>query len=139
MRVRIYGARAGDGLPDDANILSETTVQDPVRINTGRRIQTGIGPYEYRFEASLAAPVSLASDTPYWLEVVQIGDITTHFRWEDSVSELGGFAFMNQGTGGDWRSSLPGADYGLAFQLISPEPASLVLLGTGLFWLMRRR
>ena len=45
MRVRFYDARPSDGLP--GLVLYEETFQNPTRINTGRRIQVGIGPYEY--------------------------------------------------------------------------------------------
>lgn len=139
MRIRILGARAGDMLPDEGNVLSETTVQNPSRAATGRFIGVGILPKEYRYEAILAAPVSFMANTKYWLEIVQLGDITTKFRWEDSVAEFTGHAFVNPATGGDWYSSLPGGDADLAFQLISPEPASLAMLAVGIPCLWRRR
>lgn len=137
MRIRILRARAGDLLPDENNVVSETTIQNPSREATGRIIQVGIGPHEYRYQASLVSPVDLEAATKYWIEVVQIGDITTKFRWEDSVTDLDGISFINPAVV-DWRSSLPGAPADTAFQLISPEPASVVLLALGLCHCARR-
>lgn len=133
MRVRIYGAR-GDGLPDESGLVAETTVQNPMRAATGRRIQTGILPREYRYEAALSTPASLDANTTYWLEVVQIGDLTTRFRWESSVADLNGHAFVNPGVG-DWTLAGNGAD--LAFQLIVPEPGSLLPASFGLVVVMK--
>jgi hypothetical protein len=135
IRIRILGARAGDTLPDEGNVLSETSVLNPLRVWTGRFVGTGILPKEYRYEASLSAPVSLMANTKYWLEVVQIGDITTTFRWETSVRDDIAHAFINNLIF-DWRPSSGGDQ---AFQLVSPEPASLAMLAIGFDCLWRRR
>jgi len=138
MRIRVYAGRASDGLPDDIAILSETTVQNPSRVATGRRILTGIGPHEYRYQADLGSPLSLEARTRYWLEVAQMGDITTNFRWEDSVNALDGVATVNS-IHAEWRATFPGGPADAAFQLISPEPASIAILTFGSLFLARRR
>ena len=80
MRVRFYGARSGDGLPDDSNIVFEESFNNPLREATGRQVFVGIDPDEFEFQIDLTTPLSLVADTPYWLEIAQIGDIDTHFR-----------------------------------------------------------
>jgi hypothetical protein len=131
MRIRFYGARPGDGLPDDGNILYETSVQDHTRTWTGRIVATGIGPREYLFQSALPTPIFLDAGTKFWLEIAQIGDLSTHFRWEFSTAQLNGQAFINDLTN-EWRSTLPGGTVDTAFQLITvPEPAASLLLGIG--------
>ena len=138
MRIRIYGSRAGDGLPDDANILSETTLQNPTRTATGRLVSTGHLPHEYLFDAGLAVPVDLDAGTAYWLEVAQIGDVATSFRWEFSIDVQDGAATINS-IHDYWQDTFPGLGADAAFQLISPEPCCLALFGLGLFLRARRR
>lgn len=136
MRVRFYGARS-DGLPDEGQLVSETTIQNPSRTATGRIIVTGHGPREFRYEAALASPASLDANTKYWLEIVQIGDTSTAFRWEDSgLSDNGEFAVINPGLA-DWELIDNQGD--LAFQLYVPEPNSLIVLALGLFCSLHRR
>lgn len=137
-RIRFYGARAGDGLPDDDNILFEDSFVDPMRVATGRVILTGPAPPEYVYQADFPVPLSLDENTPYWLEIVQDGNIESLFRWEVSVAEETGQAFRNLGTD-DWQSSLPQLMADTAFQLLEvPEPGSGVLLALGLCALSRR-
>ena len=126
-RIRFYGSRAHDGLPDDANIISEQVFSDPLREWTGRIVFTGVGPREYSFALDLAVPVLLAQDVPYWLEIVQMGDPSTRFRWEQSEADLNGLAAINPIVP-DWQSSSP-AITDAAFQLNTvPEPASALLV-----------
>lgn len=137
MRIRFYGARPSDGLPDDGNILYETSVQDHARTWTGRIVATGIGPREYLFQTVLPTPVLLEGGTKFWLEIVQVGDLSTTFRWEFSVSDQNGMAASNSNVPA-WHSTTPTGDS--AFQLITiPEPTSFALLGTGLAVLVLRR
>ena len=138
MRIRIEAARLSDGLPDDNNILSESTVQNPSRMATGRFVLADVGAHEYIYTASLSAPVSLGAGTTYWLEVAQIGDITTDFRWEDSVADFNGVAAVNS-IHADWQDTFPAVSADAAFRLISPEPASSVMLALGLPSLAWRR
>ena len=130
MRVRFYGTRASDGLPDEANLVYEETFANPMRTATGRIILVDEGPPEYQFIAELTVPVSLAAGLRHWLEIVQVGDANSTFRWEFSpTSDGSGFAFINPDTV-DWRRTIPGLTVDNAYQLISvPEPTVF-----GVFW-----
>lgn len=121
-RLRLYWPRVSDGLP--GNIVHEETIQNPTRTATGRIVLTGIAPREFLFESTLATPVDLIENARYWLEVVQLGDISTHFRWETSVSGNSQYAYDNP-LGAGWRMAHGQGDH--AFQLISPEPTSAAL------------
>ncbi len=139
MRIRFYGARAVDGLPDEGNILFEQSVLNPSRTWTGRIVAVGVGPREYLFQQDLAAPMELAAGVPYWIEIVQAGDVDSYFRWEFSYTEPEDFAFVND-LAPDWTYSSLGVD--VAFQLISvPEPSAigLVFLGAALVGIRRSR
>jgi hypothetical protein len=140
MRIRFYGARDGDGLPDDGNIISEQAFIDPLREWTGRIIFSGVGPREFIYTFDLNEPVPLEANVPYWLELVQVGDVTTRFRWEQSVADLNGRAFINPIVG-DWTPGDP-AVTDSAFQLDTvPESATaaLVLLSYAVMPRCRRR
>jgi hypothetical protein len=127
-RIRFYEARAGDGLPDDSGILFEEFHANPLRVATGRTVAVGPQPPEFRFEVDLTNPVSLAANLHYWLEIVQLGDVDSLFRWERGFGPLGDFVFLNPNVQ-DWQS-VPG---NFAFQLSSvPEPATLLLLLFGI-------
>jgi len=133
MRIRFYHARPGDGLPDDDNILYEESFLNPSRTATGTVIWVPPppGPLEYIYEADFEEPVLLDADTPYWVEIVQSGDIESLFRWEFSVAELTGVAVINPGH--DWeRTTSMITDN--AFQLSTiPEPSAVGLVGLGVF------
>ena len=136
MRIRFYGARAGDGLPDDANIIFEQSFLNPSRVATGRTIAVGGLPMEHLFEANLAMPVLLEADTLYWLEIVQIGDVDSRFRWEFAFTDQDDHAFVN-GNVADWQLANLGGD--LAFQLSTiPEPSTVFLALLGLVFVCRR-
>ncbi len=136
-RVRFYGARPGDGLPDDDNILFEDEFLDPLRMETGNIILTGPAPPEYIYQIDLGDPLALEATVPYWLEIVQAGDVDSHFRWEVSVEEQTPFAFKNTNIP-DWQLTTIQAD--TAFQLsIIPEPATLILLVPTLLFIKRHR
>lgn len=122
MRVRFYAARPGDGMPDSSSILFEETFLNATRIATGRVIPGGW--QEFRYDINLSTPVSLQSNTRYWIEISQQGDIDSHFRWESGAGLQPGFAFLNSIVP-DWRFT----NGSYAFQLSSvPEPSSLCLL-----------
>ncbi|MFQ5502946.1 MAG: hypothetical protein ACE5EQ_11715 [Phycisphaerae bacterium] len=136
MRIRFYGARAVDGLPDDGNILFEQSLLNPSRVATGRTVAVGGLPLEYLFEATLSTSVLLEADTQYWLEIVQIGDIDSLFRWEFAFVDESGQAFVNQNFP-DWQFFAPGD---LAFQLSTiPEPSTGLFVIIGLVILHRRK
>ncbi len=133
-RLRFYSPRVSDGLPGE--VVHEETIQNPMRTWTGRHIAVGVAPREYLFETTLAASVTLINDSRYWLEVVQVGDVTTHFRWETSVDGNGVYAYDNPlGTG--WRVAHGQGDH--AFQLISPEPTSAALFVVSFSLLIAKR
>jgi hypothetical protein len=138
MRIRFYQARASNGLPDEANLVYEQTYVNPTRVATGRIVLVDEGPPEYLFNAQLTAPVSLASGLRYWLEIVQIGDVNSTFRWEFSpTSDGSGHAYVNPSVP-DWRRTTYTAD--TAYQLIAiPEPTALGLFLCVLFFTGRRR
>ncbi len=94
MRVRFYAAREGDGLPGE--ILFEQSLPNPSRIATGRTIAVGARPPEYLYGIDLSSPIVLEADTLYWLEVVQIGDLESHFRWESGYGLIPSHVFLNQ-------------------------------------------
>lgn len=133
-RIRVYGARASDGLPDEGNIVFQEQVNDPSRVYTGRQIATGVGPKEYLYTFELPTAVQIVGDTKHWLEIIQLGDLSTAFRWEFSVAENNGQAFINAATV-DWRlTSTSGFNADTAYQLIAvPEPATstLICIGSG--------
>jgi hypothetical protein len=135
MRIRFYSPRPGDGLPGE--VLWEENFLDPSRAATGLIVLVGGRPKEYIYEANLAVPMSLAAQTPYWLEIVQVGDVDSHFRWEDGFSGHLGFAYLNEGTGDWWFAPF---SYGLSFQLSAiPEPGTAVLMVLGAVAIRRRR
>ncbi|MBI5764530.1 MAG: hypothetical protein HZA51_13510 [Planctomycetes bacterium] len=120
IQIRIMGARAGDGLPDESVVLMDETFFNPSRMPTGRIIGVGGAPIEQRFTVDLTVPVNLQSNIPYWLEIVQLGDVNTMFRWEDGSGLLTGHSFSNPLTNG-WL--LSGGS--LSFQLSAiPEPTA---------------
>ncbi len=136
MRIRFYDARPTDGLPGSA--LFEETLLDPLRTPTGRRIGLGPLPPEYIFEADLTTPYQLDANVPYWLEIVQLGDLNSTFRWEFSIAQLTGQAFINA-SNGDWQNTAPQLTGDTAFQLWTvPEPTSVVLFALGMCLFGRR-
>jgi hypothetical protein len=122
MRIRFYAARPSDDLPGD--ILLEESFLNLPRTWTGHIIGDGGLPKEYLFQADLSAPITLSADTIYWLEVLQVGDPNSHFRWEQGHGVLAGSAYVNVYTP-DWTPVVGSC----AFQLVAlPEPAGLVCL-----------
>ncbi len=128
MRVRFYGARPTDGLPDEGNILYEESFLDPPRTATGNLVLADVTADEFFFEFDLSTSAQLEAETLYWLEVVQIGDIDSRFRWEFSLADQNGQAVINPGLP-DWTVGLTSDT---AFQLVIPEPPALGMLVFGL-------
>ncbi len=124
MRIRFYGARASDGLPDDSNILLEEYHADTIRTATGDTVHVGGNPPEYRYQVNLVTPLFLEAGTLYWLEVVQFGEIDSAFRWEGGYGSIYGHAYTNS-LGNYWRISAGSQ----AFELSTvPEPSSALLI-----------
>lgn len=135
-RIRFYTPLPADGLPDENNIVFEESFLNPSRQATGDIILDGPGPPEFAYQADLATPLVLQPDTPYWIEIVQLGGLDSHFRWEFAFTDQNDFAFLNQNVP-DWQFSNLGTD--LAFQLSTvPEPQTLALIFFGMAMLSRR-
>ena len=140
IRVRFYAARPSDGLPDNAQVLFEQSFLNLARTETGKTIAVDGRPVEYLFEADLGAGISLLANTTYWLEVAQIGDRDSTFRWETGFGAVSGHAVINYNIP-DWVSSTGS----FAFTLSTiPEPSTLAFfLFSGLCitraWRRKRR
>jgi hypothetical protein len=135
-RLRFYGARPGDGLPDDGNVIFEESFVAPLRTATGQIVDADVTAPEFVYQTNLSGDVFLQADTPYWLEIVQVGDFGSTFRWENGFGLLLGHATIN--------TSLPfwhRIDSGsFAFQLSTiPEPQTFLLLTTGMILFLMRR
>lgn len=125
MRIRFYEARSSDGLPDETAILFDESFINPTRVATGRNVSVGPFPPEFLFHVDLFTPFELAADQRYWLEILQVGDLNSRFRWEFSSGTGSPFAFINPSIT-DWRLTTLNAN--LAFQLSAvPEPSTLLL------------
>jgi len=133
MRIRLYDARPGDGLP--GAVLFEQLVFDSHRTATGRHVADQGQPPEYRYDTTLNTAMLLQANTPYWLEITQIGDLASTFVHEQSLADQTPYAFQNR-VAIDWRRSNGTTD--LAFQLIVPEPATAALILFGALGLRRR-
>lgn len=133
MRIRFYAARPSDGLPGD--ILLEKEVPDPSRTATGKWVYADVDAPEYLFQVDLPSPVALDAATLYWLEIVQLDDLDSTFRWETGIGTQSGHAFVNRDVP-DWRFTSSG---NFAFQLSAvPEPAAPGAVALG-FLLIRRK
>lgn len=136
IRVRFYGARAGDGLPDSGDVLLERTFLNLPLNSTGRTIAVQGGPDEYFFEADLGAGILLMPNTMYWLEIAQIGIPNSTFRWETGFGAVPRFAFKGNATSDEWET-FSGS---LAFQLSTvPEPTTVGLVFVGALCVSQRR
>jgi hypothetical protein len=124
MQIRLYSARVGDGLPNSYDILFEQSFLNPTRTATGRTLLLPGIPAEYQFQVDLGSPLNLDSNVLYWLEVAQVGDQSSLFRWERGIGLINGRAFSNPIVP-DWQ----GTTGSFAFSLSAiPEPSSLSLL-----------
>lgn len=140
MRIRFYGSRVGDGLPDDNNIIYEESYNNPSRTWTGRQVFTGVLPLEYFFEVDLATPLPLAANTSYWLEIVQIEDVNAAFRWEFSLADQNGQAVINNAGSPDWHNTYPNIIADTAFQLVAiPEPSAITFIAVVMIVLSYRQ
>lgn len=124
MRIRLYSARVGDGLPDNSNILFQQSFLNPSRAATGRTLLLPGIPAEYRFEVNLGSPLNLDSSVLYWLEISQEGNLDSHFRWQRGLGTLIGRASNNPITP-NWQA-ISGS---MAFELsMIPEPGTVSVL-----------
>ncbi len=130
MRIRIYGDASG--LP--GGILFESFLVNPSRVATGISIPTGLGPPEYLYDVSLPNTFEIPANTNLWIEIAQLGDINSRFRWENS-NTAGEFAVQFP-IGTPWHLNSDGQ---LAYELWTPEPCSGGLLALGLCYMLRCR
>jgi len=128
MRVRFYTDSAG--LPGE--VLQESTFVNANRTWTGRFVALSPLRKEYLYQADLPQCLAVLNGTIYWLEVAQIGDVTSRFDWESS-NIAGGFA-QRFPLDEPWELSSPARSQ-LSYELWTPEPASgaLLVLGCGFF------
>ena len=132
MRVRFYDARPSDNLP--GTVLFEESFLNPSRVPTGRVVLVGPGPPEMRYQVDLTTPFELQANTKYWLEIVQVDNLNSHFRWEFSPGNGTPYAFINPNVP-DWTKSTLVSN--VAFQLVAiPEPATLTLTAGALLFLV---
>lgn len=133
MRARFYGSRPGDGLPGP--VLYEETFVNPSRAWTGQYVVDSRGHPEYQFGADLNAPFSIFGGSIYWLEIAQVGDQDSEYRWEYSPGDGTPFAYVNPWVP-DWQRTTQISN--MAFQLIgTPEPSTAALVAFGFFFLKR--
>jgi len=136
MRIRLYDSRPGDGLP--GAILFEESIIDPPRFPTGAILPLPLAPIEQRFEVDLATPFDMLSGMQYWVEIVQLGDTNSHYRWEFSLGNGTPYAFINPNVA-DWRRSTASSNLALELWTV-PEPSSVLLvLGALSFTLARAK
>ena len=126
-RIRLYDARAGDGLP--GVILFEQTFDAVSRTATGRNVLAEEPCPEYFYQINLSQGLTFAAGVRRWLEVVQVGDVGSTYRWELANGPPPGQAYLNPNVT-DWALYYPNC----ALQLSTvPEPGSLFLFVSSLF------
>ncbi|MCK6457868.1 MAG: hypothetical protein L6Q92_15220 [Phycisphaerae bacterium] len=133
MRVRFY-ADAG-GVPGE--LRYEEEFLNPSRVFTGFFVSGGPVRKEYRYDVTLSAGFPVAANTDFWLEVAQIGDLSSRFQWESSTSTTDGFA-QQFPIGNPWQY-ISGIGQ-LAYELRTPEPGSgALVLSVGMLMARRTR
>ncbi len=132
-RIRIWSQVSSpfpiQQLPNE--VLYETTSDDVHRELTGLLVFPGRR--EYRYLLDLPFTFSIQPGAPYWLEVAQIGDVNSVFRWESSTGGERAFQFP---VGSAWQLSGGGQ---LAYELRVPEPGSIALMGLAVALVSRAR
>jgi hypothetical protein len=118
-RIRFFDDIAG--LPGSS--LYEAVLDNPARSWTGSLIGIQAARKEYFYQGTLPQCLVPAPGSTNWIEIAQLDDINSRFRWENS-NTLDGFAVQFP-IGTPWRlSSNPSQ---LAYELWTPEPCSGVL------------
>ena len=130
-RVRIYSSASG--APDA--IQYETFAANPSRVATGISMPTGPGPLEYLYNMPLSIGFAIEAKTDYWIEIAQFGTQSSYFRWEQS-NTAGEYAFQSP-VDNPWQ--LITGNGQMAYELWTPEPCSVALLGLGCSCLLRHK
>ena len=138
-RVRFYNSRPGDQLP--GTMLHEESFLNVARAWTGRNVISAAGGKEYFFEVLLNQPFAVEAGSQYWLEIAQIGDPASSFRWEDSVdSQPNGVAYRNDAFTNWGLTAYFPVNPDAAYQLYSiPEPSSFCFAAMALPFFLRLR
>lgn len=123
IRIRFYSD--ADGLPGDP--LQETTLLNPAHPWTGKYIALGPLRKEYLYELLLPQCFPVQGGIPYWIEISEISDPNSRFRWENS-NTAGEFASQFP-IGSPWRITTGSGQ--MAYELWTPEPCSGALLALG--------
>ncbi len=129
LRVRFYDDSSG--LPDSVDY--ELTIPDPSRTFTGQFINISGARQEYLYQLPLSHCFAAQGGENYWLEIAQIGDVNSRFRWENS-NTAGEYAVQFP-ISSPWHVTTGSGQ--MAYELWTPEPGSGVLVG--LVGLMLRR
>lgn len=106
----------------------EWQVGQPYRIDTGLDLQQNFDLFEYR---ATLGEITL-SEGDYFLSIVN-NTIGTRDDWFWATSDANGNAFHRSFDSSAWRNDIPSRQLELAFRVLGvPEPASVVVLATGL-------
>jgi len=121
IRVRIWSDASG--LP--GAVLQEALLQNPSRTWTGFFVALGPIRKEYLYQLEIPGCFAAQAGESYWLEVDQIDDVGSLFRWENA-NLFGGFA-QRFPIDSPWRSSSSNQGQ-MAYDLWTPEPSAGALL-----------
>jgi hypothetical protein len=118
-----------------AELLSQTFVNPP-RTLTGFRVDGDPLRKEYRYELNMNPCFPAAPGVAYWVSTFEILSPEARWRWEGSNTP--GEVAQQYPIGGHWIVATTIGQ--LAYELWTPEPSSIVLIGSvGIGALMRRR
>ncbi len=120
LRIRFLSDAAG--LP--GALLWEEQFLNPLRQATGFSIATGPGPPEFKYQLEFSNCFAPVVGTAYWIEIAQLGDLNSRFRWENS-NTAGEFAVQFP-IGSPWHLTTGSGQ--MAYELRTPEPCSGALL-----------
>ncbi|MCK6457261.1 MAG: hypothetical protein L6Q92_12130 [Phycisphaerae bacterium] len=115
IRVRFY-VNAG-GLPGE--LRYEEEFLNPPRVYTGFQVFGLPTRKEYRYDVTLSAGFPVAANTDFWLEVSQVGDPFSTFRWEKSN---GGEFAVQYPIGIPWNLVTGAGQF--SYELWTPEPTT---------------
>ncbi len=130
IRVRVYQDAAG--LP--GAVLQEELFLNPPRTWTGMFVALSPLRKEHLFELALSDCFAAEGGVSYWLEVAQVGDVQSRFRWENSNTP-GEYAVQFP-IGDPWHITTGSGQ--MAYELWTPEPCTGAMLALGFGVMLRR-